>query len=583
MSEKEIELQVLEKAQKWTQQPFDEKTRNEVANLIKSDRKELIDAFYRELEFGTGGLRGVMGVGTNRMNIYTVGMATQGLCNYINKQFKGRSNISVAIAYDSRNNSKLFAESVANIFSANSIHAYLFESLRPTPELSFTIRTLKCQCGIVITASHNPKEYNGYKVYWEDGGQIVPPHDKSIITEVQSIKNITEVNTKGNSSLIKIIGNEIDEKYLNTLASLSLSPEINKKHKGLKLVYTPIHGSGVELVPKILKRFGFENIISIPEQNVIDGNFPTVISPNPEESAALKLALEKAVETDADLVMATDPDADRVGIGVKDDEGKFILLNGNQAASILIYYILRMWKEKGKLNGQQFIVKTIVTTDLLADIAKKFDVECFEVLTGFKYIAEKIKELEGVKTFIAGGEESYGYLVGDSIRDKDAVISCAMFAEISAWAKENGKSLYQILMDIYKEFGLYKEHLKSLTLKGKEGVEEIQAMMVKYRTSPPKTIDGSPVLLFHDYLKQETVNLQTGSKTKLNLPKSDVVQFIATDGTKVSVRPSGTEPKIKFYFGVKGEMKSIVDYPVAVKSVDDKITRIMKELGLVVS
>lgn len=580
MSENEIELQVLEKAQKWTQQPFDEKTRNEVNKLIDTDHKELIDAFYRELEFGTGGLRGIMGVGTNRMNIYTVGMATQGLCNYINKQFQNKKDTSVAIAYDSRNNSKLFADAVSNIFSANNIKVYLFESLRPTPELSFTIRALKCQCGIVITASHNPKEYNGYKVYWEDGGQIVPPHDKSIIAEVQSIKDITEVKSKGNSNLINIIGSDIDEKYLNTLSSLSLSPEINKKHKSLKLVYTPIHGSGVNLVPKILKKFGFNNIISIPEQNVIDGNFPTVISPNPEESAALKLALEKAVETDADLIMATDPDADRVGIGVKDNNGRFILLNGNQAASILIYYILKMWKEKGKLNGQQYIVKTIVTTDLLADIARKFDVECFEVLTGFKYIAEKIRELEGVKTFIAGGEESYGYLVGDSIRDKDAVISCAMFAEISAWAKENGKSLYQLLLEIYQEFGLYKEHLKSLTLKGKEGVEEIQSMMVKYRTSPPKTIDGSLVILFHDYLKQETVNLQTGSKTKLNLPKSDVVQFIAADGTKISVRPSGTEPKIKFYFGVKGDMKSINDYPDSVRKIDDKIARIIKELGI---
>jgi len=581
MSEKDIEALVLEKAQKWTQQPFDKETRNNVESLIKTDRNELIDAFYRELEFGTGGLRGIMGVGTNRMNIYTVGMATQGLCNYINKQFQNQQDISVAIAYDSRNNSKLFANTVSNIFSANNIKVYLFESLRPTPELSYTIRTLKCQCGIVITASHNPKEYNGYKVYWEDGGQIVPPHDKSIISEVQNIKDIAEVKLKGNQSLINIIGNSIDEKYLNTLASLSLSPDIIKKHKTLKLVYTPIHGSGVALVPKILKRFGFENIISIPEQNVIDGNFPTVVSPNPEESAALKLALDKAVETDADLIMATDPDADRVGIGVKDDKGKFILLNGNQAASILIYYILRMWKEKGRLTGQQYIVKTIVTTDLLADIAKKFNVECFEVLTGFKYIAEKIKEQEGIKTFIAGGEESYGYLVGESIRDKDAVISCAMFAEISAWAKENGKSLYQLLLDIYQEFGLYKEHLKSLTLKGKEGVEEIQTMMVKYRTAPPKTIDGSPVLLYHDYLKQETINLRTGSKTKLNLPKSDVVQFITADGTKVSVRPSGTEPKIKFYFGVKDDMKSLADYPNAVKAVDDKIVRIIKEFGMV--
>jgi len=580
MSEKEIEMLVIEKAKSWTKPPFDKETREKVNYLIENDKKELIESFYRELEFGTGGLRGIMGVGSNRMNIYTVGMATQGLCNYLIKQFHSIPEIRIAIAYDSRNNSKLFAETVSNIFSANKIKVYIFESLRPTPELSFTIRTFKCQCGIVITASHNPKEYNGYKVYWEDGGQIVPPHDKNIIAEVQSIKDFSEVKSKGNSNLIQTIGSEMDEIYLNTLASLSLSPEIINKHKNLKLVYTPIHGSGVDLVPRALKKFGFENIISIPKQNVIDGNFPTVVSPNPEESAALKLALEKAAEKDADLIMATDPDADRVGIGVKNDEGKFILLNGNQAASILIYYILRMWKEKGKLRGKEFIVKTIVTTDLLADIANKFGVENFEVLTGFKYIAEKIKSLEGEKSFIAGGEESYGYLVGDSIRDKDAVISCAMFAEITAWAKENGKSLYQLLLEIYNEFGLYKEHLVSLTLKGKEGVEEIKSMMVKYRTNPPKTIDGSPVQLYHDYLKQETVNLQSGTKTKLDLPKSDVVQFISADGTKVSVRPSGTEPKIKFYFGVKGAMKSTKDYPYAVKELDDKIARIIKELNI---
>lgn len=581
MSEKEIEKMVLEKATKWTEPSFDKETRQKVEHLIEYDKKELIESFYRELEFGTGGLRGIMGVGTNRMNIYTVGMATQGLCNYLTKQFQGSPEIRVAIAYDSRNNSKLFAETVSNIFAANKIKVYLFESLRPTPELSFSIRTFKCQCGIVITASHNPKEYNGYKVYWEDGGQIVPPHDKSIIAEVQNIKNISEVKTKGNSNLIQIIGSDMDEVYLNTLASLSLSPEIIRKHKSIKLVYTPIHGSGVNLVPRALKKFGFENIISIPEQNVIDGNFPTVVSPNPEESAALKLALNKAAETDADLIMATDPDADRVGIGVKNDEGKFILLNGNQAASILIYYILKMWKEKGKLTGKEYIVKTIVTTDLLADIASKFGVENYEVLTGFKYIAEKIKELEGTKSFIAGGEESYGYLVGDSIRDKDAVISCAMFAEITAWAKENGKTLYQLLLEIYSEFGLYKEHLVSLTLKGKEGVEQIQKMMVNFRANPPKSLDGSPILLFHDYQQQETLNIQTKKKKKLNLPKSDVVQFISADGTKVSVRPSGTEPKIKFYFGVKGDMKSIKDFSKAVKEVDDKIARIAKELGVV--
>lgn len=580
MTENEIEKMVIEKARKWTEPSFDKDTREKVNHLIENDKKELVESFYRELEFGTGGLRGIMGVGTNRMNIYTVGMATQGLCNYLNKQFKHLPEIRAAIAFDSRNNSVKFADIAAKIFSANNIKVYLFDALRPTPELSFTIRTFKCHCGIVITASHNPKEYNGYKVYWEDGGQIVPPHDNNIIAEVQGIKDISEVKFNGDNKLIHTIGPEIDEVYSNTLSSLSLSTDIIRKHSNLKLVYTPIHGSGVNLVPKTLHKFGFKNIISIPEQNVIDGNFPTVVSPNPEEPAALKLALEKATASDADLIMATDPDSDRVGIGVKDDSGKFILLNGNQAASILVYYILRMWKEKGKLHGKEYIVKTIVTTDLLADIAKKFGIECLEVLTGFKYIAEKIKLLEGSKTFIVGGEESYGYLVGESIRDKDAVISCAMFAEASAWAKEQGKTMYELLLDIYNEFGLYKEHLISITRKGKEGAEEIQKMMVKFRTSPPKTIDNSPVILCHDYQKQETINLQTGTKTKLDLPKSDVVQFITADGTKISVRPSGTEPKIKFYFGVKGAMISTKDYPKAVKELDDKIARIAKELGM---
>ncbi|HPV57354.1 MAG TPA: phospho-sugar mutase, partial [Tenuifilaceae bacterium] len=481
MEKQELEKQVRERAQKWLNPAFDKETREQVQHLLDKDVTELIESFYRDLEFGTGGLRGIMGVGTNRMNIYTVGIATQGLCNYLRKQFAHLPEIRAAIAFDSRNNSMKFADITSKVFSANGIRVYLFDSLRPTPELSFAIRTYKCHCGVVITASHNPKEYNGYKVYWEDGGQIVPPHDKNIINEVQSIKDISEVKFNGDSNLIRVIGSQTDEIYINTLSTLSLSPEIIKKHKNIAIVYTPIHGTGVELVPKTLHKFGFNNIISIPEQDVIDGNFPTVVSPNPEESAALKLALEKADEIDADIVMATDPDADRVGIGVKDNNGNFILLNGNQAASILIYYLLRKWKENGKLKGKEYIVKTIVTTDLLADIAKKFNVESFEVLTGFKYIAEKIRELEGVKTFIGGGEESYGYLCGDFVRDKDAVISCAMFAEITAWAKDQGKSVYQILMEIYQEFGLYKEHLVSLTLKGKDGVEQIAQMMKDYR------------------------------------------------------------------------------------------------------
>lgn len=580
MEKQELEKQVRERAQKWLNPAFDKETREQVQHLLDKDVTELIESFYRDLEFGTGGLRGIMGVGTNRMNIYTVGIATQGLCNYLRKQFAHLPEIRAAIAFDSRNNSMKFADIASKVFSANGIRVYLFDSLRPTPELSFAIRTYKCHCGIVVTASHNPKEYNGYKVYWEDGGQIVPPHDKNIINEVQSIKDISEVKFNGDSNLIRVIGSQTDEIYINTLSTLSLSPEIIKKHNDIAIVYTPIHGTGVELVPKTLHKFGFTNITSIPEQDIIDGNFPTVVSPNPEESAALKLALEKADEINADIVMATDPDADRVGIGVKDNKGNFILLNGNQAASILIYYLLRKWKENGKLKGKEYIVKTIVTTDLLADIAKKFNVESFEVLTGFKYIAEKIRELEGAKTFIGGGEESYGYLCGDFVRDKDAVISCAMFAEITAWAKDQGKSVYQILMEIYQEFGLYKEHLVSLTLKGKDGVEQIAQMMKDYRTNPPKSIDGSTVKTIHDYKKQETTDTLTGKISSINQPKSDVLQFIAEDGTKVSVRPSGTEPKIKFYFGVKGELKSASELENQLKELDAKITRIVEELGI---
>lgn len=580
MNQQELEKLVLERAQKWTLPSFDEETRRKVMLLIQSNSKDLVDSFYRDLEFGTGGLRGIMGVGTNRMNKYTVGMATQGLCNYLLKQFSKLSEIKVAIAHDSRNNSVEFSKVVANIFSANNIKVYLFDSLRPTPELSFAIRTYKCQCGIVVTASHNPKEYNGYKVYWEDGGQVVPPHDSNIIAEVQSITDVSMVKFEGKSENIISIGSETDEKYINTLSALSFSPEIIRKHKNLKIVYTPIHGTGAKLVPMALKKFGFENIIPIPEQNVIDGNFPTVASPNPEEAATLKLALEKAREVDADLILATDPDADRVGLGIKNDKGEFILLNGNQAASLLIYYVLRMWKEKDKIKGSEYIVKTIVTTDLLANIASKYGIECFEVLTGFKYIAEKIRLLEGARTFIAGGEESYGYLIGDFVRDKDAVLCCALFAEISAWTKEIDKTLYQLLLEIYAEFGLYKEHLISLTRKGKEGLEEIQQMMVKYRNNPPRSIDGSDVIFYHDYLSQESTNFKTAAVKKLDLPKSDVVQFITADGTKISVRPSGTEPKIKFYFGVKGTMATVDQYDRSMKKLNEKIQRIVSELDV---
>lgn len=580
MTTPQVDPKILARANEWLKPEYDKETRKEVKDLIENNPKGVIDAFYKDLEFGTGGLRGIMGPGTNRMNRYTLGNATQGLANYLLKEFKNLPEIRVAIAFDSRNNSMKFAEIAAHIFSANGILVYLFEALRPTPQLSFAIRTFKCQSGIVITASHNPKEYNGYKVYWDDGAQIVPPHDKNIIQEVKKISSVSEVKFAGNKSLITVIGSEIDEIYINTLASLSLSPEINRKHKDLKIVYTPIHGTGVKLVPKTLHKFGFEKVHTVPKQNIVDGNFPTVESPNPEDPAALKLALAKAKKIDADIVMATDPDGDRVGIGVKDLEGNFTLLNGNQAASLLIYYVLTKWKEKGKLKGNEYIVKTIVTSDLLADIAKAHGVECFEVLTGFKYIAEVIRELEGQKTFIAGGEESYGYLVGTFARDKDAILSCAMFSEITAWAKEQGKTLYQLLIEIYVRFGFYKEDLISITKKGKEGADAIKAMMVGFQNNPPKSLGGSRVLLVHDYSHQQTKNLIDGKISPIELPKSNVIQLITEDSTRVSVRPSGTEPKIKFYFGVKGQLKKASDFESVNKQFDDKIEGIIKEMGL---
>jgi len=507
-------------------------------------------------------------------------MATQGLCNYLKKNFKHLPEIRAAIAYDSRNNSTLFANVASQVLSANGIKVYLFDTLRPTPELSFAIRTFRCQSGIVVTASHNPKEYNGYKVYWEDGGQIVPPHDKGIIDEVKAISGIEQVNFKGNNNLIVKIGKEIDEIYLNTLSTLSLSPDIIAKYSDIPIVYTPLHGTGVTLVPRVLQKFGFRNIITVDEQCVVDGNFPTVASPNPEERNAMQMAIDKAMATKAEIAMATDPDSDRVGIGIRKPNGEFILLNGNQAASILIYYILKKWHEHNRISGNEFVVKTIVTTDLISSIAHGFGVDCHEVLTGFKYIAEKIREFEGVKRFVAGGEESYGYLYGDFVRDKDAVISCAMFAEIAAWAKSLNKTLYDILNDIYREFGLYKEHLISLTRKGIEGLEEIKAMMETFRNKPPQTIGGSKVISIIDYQNQIFVDVHTGKERHTNLPKSDVMQLITADGTKISVRPSGTEPKIKFYIGVKGTLEQTDDIDAALAKLDKKIETIVKELNL---
>jgi len=571
---------VKAKANEWLSGKFDESTRKEVQHLLDSNEPELIDSFYRALEFGTGGLRGIMGAGTNRMNIYTVGMATQGLCNYVKKEFASLPQLKVAVAHDCRNNSRLFAETTAKIFAANGMKVYLFDELKPTPELSFAIRHFGCQTGVVITASHNPKEYNGYKAYWNDGAQVIPPHDKNIIAEVAKIQSIDEVKWTGNDKNIESIGSEIDAIYTDKIKELTLSPEIVKKQHDLKIVYTPIHGTGVKLVPMVLKKFGFTNIYNVPEQDINDGNFPTVKSPNPEESAALTMAIEKAKATHAELVLATDPDADRVGIAVKDSSGKFILLNGNQTASILIYYLITKWKENGKLKGFEYIVKTIVTTELLAAIAKKNKVEYFDVLTGFKYIAEKIRENEGTKKYIGGGEESYGYLAGEFVRDKDAVMACALIAETAAWAKDKGKSMFDLLLDIYSEFGFYKEGLFNVTKTGKTGSEEIQQMMEKFRKNPPTRLAGVDVILIQDYDKKIALDVKTNKTTPISLPKSNVLQFTTADGTKVTIRPSGTEPKIKFYFGVKGELKNKADFEKVNKLLDDKIKSIAKELGL---
>lgn len=574
-----MDAQIKLKAEEWLKGNFDADTKKEVERLIKEDGTDIVDSFYRTLEFGTGGLRGIMGVGTNRMNIYTVGMATQGLSNYLLSQFKGEQ-VKVAVAYDSRNNSRLFAETTAKIFAANGFKVYLFESLRPTPELSFSIRHFGCKSGVVITASHNPKEYNGYKAYWDDGGQVVPPHDKNIIAEVEKITSVDAVKWSGNEANIQTVGNEIDEIYTDKIKALSLNPECIAKHKDMKIVYTPIHGTGVKLVPMTLKKYGFTNIITVAEQEVSDGNFPTVKSPNPEEPAALFLATEKAKAVGADLVLATDPDADRVGIAIRDNKGEIILMNGNQTASILLYYLLSQWKAKGKIKGKEFIVKTIVTTELLADMAKKFGVEYFDVLTGFKYIAEIIKQLEGKKQYIGGGEESYGYLAGDFVRDKDAVMACALIAEAAAWAKDNGKSLFDILIDIYVEFGFYKESLLNITKKGKSGAEEIVAMMAGYRQNPPKEINGQKVVVIKDYKEQVVKDMIKGTTTKLDMAKSDVLQFFTEDGSKISVRPSGTEPKIKFYFGIKESLCCKEKYEEVNKKIDDKLQSIIKSLNL---
>lgn len=575
-----MEIDVKARAEQWLKGNFDDLTKQEVKRMIDENGTELVDSFYKDLEFGTGGLRGIMGAGTNRMNIYTVAKATQGLANYIKKQFPNEKNIKVAVACDCRNNSQLFAETTAKIFSANGFYVYSFESLRPTPELSFAIRELGCKSGVVITASHNPKEYNGYKAYWADGGQLIAPHDENVITEVNKIASNDEVNFNADLSKIEVLGLEFDKKYIVELKKLSLEPGIIAKHKDMKIVYTPIHGTGVKLGPMALKAFGFENIINVPEQDVVSGDFPTVISPNPEEKAALNMAIEKAKSVGAELVMATDPDADRVGIVVKNTKGEYVILNGNQTGAVLINYLIKQWKKNGKLKGNEYIVKTIVTTELIKDIADKYNVESFDVLTGFKFIAAQIEELYGKKQFIGGGEESYGYLAGECVRDKDAIMACSLIAEAAAVAKDQGMSLYEQLIDIYTEYGFYKEDLLSVTKKGKAGAEEIKQMMVDFRATPPKEINGSPVVCIKDYELQQETDLVKGTKKAIKMPKSDVLQFFTADGSKVSIRPSGTEPKIKFYFGVKEALPNKADFDAVNAKLDKKIDDIKKSLKL---
>ena len=575
-----IDTATKQKIETWLKGDYDSETKETINKLIKEGKEdELIDSFYRDLEFGTGGLRGLMGVGSNRMNKYTIGMATQGLSNYLKKNFPNEQ-LKVAIAHDSRNNSDYFAKITAEVFSANGIKVYFFKALRPTPELSFAIRHFKCHSGVVVTASHNPKEYNGYKAYWNDGAQMIAPHDKNVITEVQNIKSVSDVKFKRNDSLIETIGEEVDEAYLSAIAALSVSKEAIKRQHGLKIVYTPIHGTGITLVPKILEKFGFTNVTIVQEQAVPDGNFPTVVSPNPEEVEAMSLAVKKAKEIDADLVLATDPDADRVGIAVKNHENEWQLLNGNQTGSLLINYMINAWKEAGKLTGKEFVVKTIVTSNIIKKIAEANHVKIYNTLTGFKYIAALIKELEGKEKFIAGGEESYGYLIGDAVRDKDAIASSAFIAEMTAYAKDKGISLFDMLRDMYVKYGFYKEKLISITKKGKSGAEEIQEMMKEHRDNPPATLAGSKLIKLMDYSASIEKDLVTGKTSPINLPKENVLQFLTEDGTLVSARPSGTEPKIKFYFSVNTKLASREDYNKVSKQLDEKIEQVKKDLKL---
>lgn len=583
MGNEDLLKQVTAKAQIWLGDGYDEETKAAVrAMLDNEDKTDLIEAFYKDLEFGTGGLRGIMGTGTNRMNIYTVGAATQGLSNYLKKAFADLPQIKVAIGHDCRNNSRKFAEVAADVFSANGIKVYLFDALRPTPEVSFAIRELGCQSGVILTASHNPKEYNGYKAYWNDGAQMIAPHDKNTIDEVNKITSVKDVKFRGNAELIEIIGEEIDRRYLDRIKTLSLSPEAIAHHHDMKIVYTPIHGTGVMLIPASLKNFGFTNIIHVPEQDVVSGDFPTVVSPNPEEPAALDMAIKKAIETDAELVMASDPDADRIGIAVRNDKGEFVLVNGNQIVMIFLNYLMTRNKELGLLKGNEYIVKTIVTTETIKTIAEQNGFKMYDCYTGFKWIASVIRENEGKARYIGGGEESYGFLPEDFVRDKDSVSSISLMAEIAAWAKDKGMTMYQMLQDIYIKYGYSKEKGISVVRKGKSGAEEIVAMMKNFRENPMKELGGSPVILIKDYASLEATDMVNGTKSKLDMPvTSNVLQYFSADGSKVSIRPSGTEPKIKFYIEVRGiKMDNYADYDAANAAADAKIEAIKKELGI---
>ncbi|MDE7452033.1 MAG: phospho-sugar mutase [Paramuribaculum sp.] len=579
---KELLDAVIAKANVWLGEGYDEATRKEVKRMLDAeDKTELIEAFYKDLEFGTGGLRGIMGVGSNRMNIYTVGAATQGLANYLKEAFADLPQISVAVGHDVRNNSRLYAEIVADIFSANGIKVYLFDSFRPTPELSFAIRHLGCQSGVNITASHNPKEYNGYKAYWEDGAQIIAPHDTNIIDHVNRIKGVGDIKFQGDKSNITIIGKDVDDAFLAAIKGLQLSPEAVAANSDMKIVYTPIHGTGVNLIPESLMNYGFKNIIHVPEQDIPDGNFPTVASPNPEVPSAMAMAIAKAKEVGADLVMASDPDADRIGAVTKNAAGEYVLLNGNQIVMILLNYIMTRNAELGKLNGQEYIVKTIVTTETIKSIADKNNIRMFDCYTGFKWIAAVIRDHENTARYLGGGEESYGFLAEDFARDKDAVSAVSLLAEAAAWAKEKGMNFMQMLQDIYIKYGFSREAGISLVRQGKQGAEEIQQIMKNFRANPPKSIGGSPVITIKDYETLNATDAVSGKVVKIDMPvTSNVIQYFTEDGTKISVRPSGTEPKIKFYVEVRGKIESAADYDAAIAAADAKIEIIKKDLGI---